>query len=186
MARTARGKPAGELVKYIPSSYGNDTDSDPVTVFYSVPTERVRREIDNQEIVRVALDKDGKPVTDENGDNYVEVDLAAENRKQTALIEKCVEKVENYFRAGGEPIATGDDFAKYAEPRFFKEVVSEIGLSLSLEVDTAKKSDGLSGSCSAVTKASDGIADNASRSDFSPTEIATATQTTTSNMSYSE
>jgi hypothetical protein len=151
--RKISGYPPGELRKYIPESYNNRKDKQPVTVWIKQPSERDKRAINAYgRKTKVYIHDKTKPAEIDDGESQERMSLA---------ISRCVEKVENYSTASGVAIDNGDKFAEHAEDDFFYEVYKEIQSSLSLTDEQVKKSSGSSDISNRVIQVAPGVATNA-------------------------
>ena len=143
MRKVCGHKPGAE-VKFVPTSFGNDRDDDPVTVWYRSPSERERRRLlAGGDEITVRQGDDGKPV--------VKTTSASNVDRQTRTIEALVVKVKNYTGRKG-PIANGEDLAEHGETEIVTEVFNELTSNLALTDDEQKKSPGPSGSPGRATR----------------------------------
>lgn len=164
MARKIKGPKPGELRKYIPEAYDNRSDPEPVTVWIRTPTERLKRALYTGEgSIRVT------------GDNKIETSIGDENKRQHDAVRQCIDRVENYIGANGEPITNGEELAEHGESAILFEVSGEILLALSLSDEKKSGSDESQSISSVKTDLSDGTVPNAQDLGLSKSETATAT-----------
>lgn len=148
MARKVPGFASGEERKFMPESFGNRNEDDPVLVFIKTPTEREKREVMQTAAATVGADGDG------------EIDLAASMRWQAAVIEKFVTRVAGYVASDGSTIDTAARLVEHGETEIVSEVAAEILTGLSLSDEEKKHSVGLSDTTPETTQATNGIAEN--------------------------
>lgn len=177
MARRLKGPPPGDVRKFVPESYGNRDDADPVVVWIKQPTELERRRIDaGQEPVAFARDRDGKPRRDGNDNLVMTVDLRQIIDRQVDAISLFVTRVDGYELSSGEAIDDGASFAENGEPDFIAEVYLEIMEKMSLTDDEEtgeKKALNEPSSSTPPATSPDTTATNASKTDSRPPATAT-------------
>lgn len=134
MARTIRGYAAGAARWFVPKSFGNRADPMPVRIHIVQPTLGAKREADGtmNEAIELAGMENGKPV--------LRVDAKAATAGPRALVELCVDRVENYAAAGGAAIEDGKALWIHGEQEIIDEVVAEIRLETSLSEEEKKAS----------------------------------------------
>lgn len=162
MRRNPTPKP-GTLVKFVPQSFGNAEDPQPVTVYLRAPSEADKRDalvvlVGQAEAGPGA--KDAVKVKTDQGE--VTIGFSQEIEKKGCRLARWVERVENYADSDGEPIATGADLWERGEYGFALEVDEAIGILMGLSVEERKNSAGSSASSQAATQASGGTASNVS------------------------
>lgn len=173
MARRLKGPPPGDVRKFVPESYGNRDDADPVVVWIKQPTELERRRIDaGPEPIAFARDKDGKPTRDGNDNLVMTVDLRQVIDRQVDAISLFVTRVDGYELSSGEAIDDGASFAENGEPDFIAEVYLEITEAMELTDDEKKALNEPSSSTPPATSP-DTTATNASKTDSQPPATAT-------------
>ena len=161
MARKVNGPKAGERTKFIPESYGNKNDSDPVTIWFKNPTLRERRELFSGAFAGLAP---GESV------ESLEVDLKSSFLIYEDAIKRFVVSVENYSYASGE-ITSGELLVEHGELDIILEVANQI-----LGEGDEKKSEELLGSTPQKTQPLSGTAESAlPRASTGPETVATPT-----------
>jgi hypothetical protein len=160
MGRKIKGYKSHDEREYIPEAFGNRDDSNPIRVWIKTPTEKDKREVEGDgSVIRFAVDDEGMPLRDKEGNPVMEIDNEETMRRHHKAIERFVAKVDNYAGPDGD-IVTGRQFSEYGETAIVTEVYREIMASISLSDEEAKKSEGLPSS-SVATQACSGIASSA-------------------------
>ena len=119
MARKAHGRPPGVEYEFIPTSFGNDKDDDPVTFWISPPDHNGRRALVSFHTIELSLNE-----------SIQAMEKAAR---------QYVKRVENYTAPDGSEIKNGKDLAKSGETLFLKEILDEcLGAT---ELDEEEKKD---------------------------------------------
>lgn len=153
MARTIRGYAAGTKRWFVPTAFDNRADPLPIRVHIVQPALGVKREADGaiSDAIELAGMENGKPV--------LRVDAKAMSAAPRALLELCVDQVENYFAAGGAPITNGKELWTLGEKELIDEVIEEIRTEASLS--EAEKKASAPPSVSSATPPSPGTAEPA-------------------------
>ena len=182
--RTVQAYSPGDLRRYVPDIDDNRRDPSPVTVWIRQPTERQKRALDEVGTKWVAVvDETGKVVVDERGNVHLRRDESIANKRAELACERCVEKVENYVGANGEPIETGAQLAEHGELLFVRDIGAEIETSFSLREDSGKGYVEPSDSESSETQASTGNAPSADETGLPSNATATGKATPNFDMS---
>jgi hypothetical protein len=156
MALNFTGHKPHEEREFVPSAFDNKSSSTPVRVYIRTPTERDKREVEGDgSVIRFAVDSDGAPLKDKDGNPLMEIDNQETMRRHHIAVERFVARVENCTGPAG-PIVTGADFATYAPTAIVTEVYREVMSALSLTESEAKKSEGSPSFCSVAIQASGG------------------------------
>jgi hypothetical protein len=159
--RTVSGPSPGLEREFVPASFGNRSDPDPIRVWILSPTEAEKREVNTSESTAVFdFGQDGSPKIGPDGKPLLKIDLGDSTRRQHALLKRFVSRVTGYFAPGGNPITDGDLLARHGETDIVGEVYREIMTAHSLTEAQSKKSDGSRASLSAAIRHSDGTVGN--------------------------
>ena len=158
MARSVNGHAAGTTRVFVPKSFNNNLDSDPVKITITAPTLREQRALYNHAL-------NAQNVTDEG----VSVSFEKSLQMYEAALRAHIVQISNYTQADGTPIATGEDLAEHGELDFIVEVASEI---LEGGKDAEKKSEEPQNLSPATTQALPGTATNAGSQETTLGEIA--------------
>lgn len=158
MARSVSGYKAGTTRVFIPKSFDNHLDSEPVKITITAPTLREQRALYNHAL-------NAQNVTDEG----VNVSFEKSLQMYEAAIKSHVVQISNYAQSDGTPIATGSDLAEHGELDFIVEVASEI---LEGGKDSEKKLEEPQSLSPATTQALHGTAINAEQRALTSGEIA--------------
>jgi len=169
MARKVLGPKPNQVREFVPESFDNRQDPEPVTVWIKDPSEGEKRQL-------VALQHEMQ------GDQVkLNADLSVMVAWQTETVRKHVTKVSNYSMRGVE-ITGGAQLADHGESEILAEVALEIFTASSLDEDEKKQSSERSVCSTAAIQVSGGTADNATSSSNSSQEIAMEYQVTASCM----
>lgn len=168
MTRKVPGPPQGKERKFIPESFNNRTDDQPITVWIKTPTERQKREAMQEAAPTIEKNADGVAAVDSDGAPIVAFDLAASMKWQNAIVKNFCTKIENYNAADGSPIAASEDLIEHGETEIVAEVAAEILTGLSLGDEEKKPLGGSSNSTQKTTPPPVGTATTADRQGSQP------------------
>lgn len=121
MARKARGRPAGIEYDFIPKSFGNDKDKDPIIVRINPPTEKQRR------VILSYVHPSGNDERTVCG----RMELASENHAT---------KVTSYLASDESKITSGEEMSEHGEIQILAEIYDEVIESTSWEEESKKVS----------------------------------------------
>ena len=147
MARMVRGPRPGEEREFIPASFENKKDPDPLKIWIKDPSEGEKRKL----IALQSSLQDGTPA--------LEMDLETMIKWQCETVRRHVVKVYGYTVRGIE-ITTGELLAEHGESELIAEVSLEVFQATSLSIDE-KKSSSEPSDCMPEVVSLDGIACNA-------------------------
>ena len=169
MARKVLGPKPNEVREFVPASFDNREDPEPLRVWIKDPTEGEKRKL-------VALQHEMQ------GDQIkLNADVSVMVAWQTETVRRHVTKVSNYSMRGVD-ITNGDQLADHGESEILAEVALEIFTAASLDKDEKKHSDERSDFSTETTPRSNGTADNVSGSVSTSREIVTEYEATASCM----
>ena len=171
MARTVKGPKPGVRREYIPESFGNRKDAEPIKVWIQDPTEGEKRKLT---LMQTQLGfENGEILRDSDGAPQIHITLEAMSKVQQEAILAHVVRVANY-EVRGVAIVDGETLAEHGETELIADVALEITTGFSLAESEKKQSGGSSDSKQAEIQASDGIAESASPGDSQSSATATA------------
>lgn len=125
MARVALGPSPGSHVVYVPESFRNRSDPDPIVVTLLAPSEKERREIDIDSENPVFRDKSAEPSAER------------ETAWQERMLNRFVVRIDKYTR-GAVPIDTADKLIQHGERALYFEVYTAVMGLLYLTDESAK------------------------------------------------
>jgi hypothetical protein len=174
MGRTVPGLKAYDVREYIPQSFNNRADPQPIKIWIRNPSEQDKREILSQGgKARFAMGPTG-PVLGPDGLPKIEVETADSWVHQHAMVAKFVTKVENYRAPGGDPIVDGAGLARHGDTEVVSEVATEIQAPCIMSEDERKNSQRPPASSSEGSAGSDGTAGAVTKKGSGRAEAATA------------
>ena len=161
MGRKVSGYAHGMTRQYIPESFENRDDAEPVTVWISQPTEKQKREILAQSKTELLYSEDGEILTDADGLPRIKPDLDGSIAWYSMICARFVSTVANYEAADGSPITTGKLLAEHGETSFITEIGAEVISGASLKEEEKKTLSERSDSSSQQIRHSIGTVTNA-------------------------
>ena len=171
MGRSVKGPKPGNEREYIPESFGNKEDPEPIRVWIQDPTEGEKRKLT---LLQTELGfENGEILRDSDGAPQIHITLEAMSKFQQSAILAHVVRVANY-EVRGVAIVDGETLAEHGETELIADVALEITTGFSLAEAEKKRSSGLSGSKPAEIQALDGTAESVSPEDSQGSETATA------------
>jgi len=138
MSRHLVGHQPGAERRYVIEAFGNRETSDPIAVHIRQPTEREKREIatiGSEALFEVS--QNGEILRDEQGNARIKMLLDQQEKRNRAILERFVTRVENYSYAG-LPITDGVLLHEHGESDIVHEVVGEIMSKLQLSTQEKK------------------------------------------------
>ena len=170
MGRKVTGPKPGGSRYFVPASFENRKDPEPIRVEIKDPTEAEKRTLT---LLQTELGfANGEIARDANGAPQINVTLEAMANFQKQAVLAHVVSVENYEVREIE-IVDGATLAEHGETEILAEVALEITTGMSLGEHEKKQSSALSTSKTQKKKASNGIAKNARSKASTKREIAT-------------
>ena len=170
MGRSVKGPKPGNEREYIPESFGNKEDPEPIKVWIQDPTEGEKRKLT---LLQTELGfENGEILRDSDGAPQIHITLEAMSKFQQSAILAHVVRVANY-EVRGVAIVDGETLAEHGETELIADVALEITTGFSLVEAEKKRSSGLSGSKPAETQALDGTAESALPDNSPSSETAT-------------
>ena len=161
MARKVAGYAHGQRRQFIPESYDNHQDSEPVTVTIEQPTEAEKREMLAQSKTELMYDDQGVMLIDADGLPRIKPNIDASIAWYASIVSKFVVSVANYTGADGAPISAGKDLARHGETSFITEIGAEILTGTSMSDGQKKDLSACSDLSKVKTPPLNGIATNA-------------------------
>jgi hypothetical protein len=147
---------------YTPQVFGNRQDPKPCKVWIKTPTEKDKREVEGDgSVINFAVDSDGMPLRDANGNPMMRIDNEEAMRRHHRALARFVVRVENCTGPAG-PILTGANLAEHGHTALVTEVFHEVMRAVELTADEIKKSEGSHASLLVATQASVGTVASAS------------------------
>ena len=135
MGRKVSGPRPGDEREFVPESFENHLESEPVKIWIKDPTEGEKRRL---QLMQTELQTNGGDILrDSEGTPQITITLEAMNRHQEAAIRGHVTRVSGYEVRGVE-IKTGQDLIDHGETEFISETALEITTALSLTAEQKK------------------------------------------------
>lgn len=157
MSRKVHGPAPGGCREYLPESFENRGEPDPIVVSISDPTEAEKRALT---LLQTDVEfEGGEIVRDSDGSPRIQITLAAMAEFQKKAVLAHVSKVTNY-EVRGVSIIDGASLAEHGETELIAEVALEITTGLSMTEDEKKPLSGFSDSTQAEIPRSNGSAEN--------------------------
>lgn len=129
MARNIEGPKPGDSREFIPASFNNREDDEPIVVMISDPTEAQKRKL---QLMQTEIHfNNGEIAKDEEGNPLINVTLEAMAKHQRAAVIGHVSKVTNYVVRGVE-IKDGHTLAEHGETELLAEIALEVTTGFSL------------------------------------------------------
>jgi hypothetical protein len=140
--RRIEGPTPGEAVPFVPTSFGNDREPEPVTVYLRVPTvdARRRRMLEFLATAKLEIRGDGKIAKVTRPDVSTTMSMAELLSIQEKMVRAWVDHVDNYLDADGTAIASAEDLWLRGEPDLVAEVYAQVESMLALDTSVAPSS----------------------------------------------